>query len=109
MPRNATCFEVERDDADNNIGMAGAFYFLRNEAGQNIGVLHGCPCGCGGRSALFFRGLGSGQQEWDVQGEWPKVTLTPSIGIKYDANGNKPANGSYHWHGYLENGVFVER
>lgn len=84
---------------------AGAYYFLRpfeKTIGPPLGVVHGCPCGCGKGSALFFRGLGGGRQEWDVTGAWPNVTLSPSIGIK-------PVNdGVYHWHGYLRDGVFEE-
>ena len=108
MGRDAVAFEVEKDPEDKNVGQPGAYYFLTYDKPQNVGILHGCPCGCGGRSIIFFRGLGSGHQEWNVTGEWPKVTLTPSIGIRYDGQGNAPVSG-YHWHGYLENGVFVER
>lgn len=84
---------------------AGEFYFIHRD-GLRVGIIHACPCGCGGRSAIFFRGLGSGQQEWDVSGSWPEVTLSPSIGIRYDGNGNSPGAGQYHWHGYLKGGVF---
>ena len=52
--------------------------------------------------------LACGTVSESFTGEWPKVTLTPSIGIRYDGQGNAPVSG-YHWHGYLENGVFVER
>jgi hypothetical protein len=61
-PRNATAHEVERDAADLNVGQPGAYYFVYNSDGPEperpIGVLHGCPCGCGGRSLLFFAGRG---------------------------------------------------
>jgi hypothetical protein len=71
-------------------------------ASDSAGICHACPCGCGVATILFFRGRGvNGADEWDVTGEWPKVTLKPSIGI-----GVLP---SWHWHGYLENGVFVEK
>jgi len=109
MPYNARAFQVERDDQDQNVSKAGAYYFIyRGDCEDPIGVLHGCPCGCGGRSILFFKGSQSGHDEWDVIEDWPLVTLSPSIGIKYDNQGNKPTNG-YHWHGYLEDGIFVER
>jgi hypothetical protein len=102
MARNAEAFEVEWDSPRNR--GAGAYSFLQNATGENVGIVHACPCGCGGRSAITFRGKGTdGHQEWDVTGEWPKVTLAPSIGIK------PITNGAYHWHGFLENGVFVER
>ena len=52
---------------------------------------------------MWFKGLAdAGGPEWSVTGEWPKVTLSPSIGFG-------KLNGSYHWHGFLENGVFVEK
>lgn len=102
MPRNADAFEaVNKDDRIK----PGAYTFMINQAGKKMGILHACPCGCGSRSAMWFRGMAdAGGPEWDVAGEWPKVTLSPSIGIK-DSN---PAGG-YHWHGFLENGVFVEK
>lgn len=109
-PRNAPAFEVERDSADLEVGKPGAYYFLHfDDPAEKVGILHGCPCGCGGRSTLFFSGVGRGGNEWTVTGQWPKVTLSPSIGIKYDHLGQRPPGGGYHWHGYLENGIFVER
>lgn len=85
----------------------GECYFLFHadepEPRQPAGIVHACPCGCGARSAIWFRGRGRGRAEWDVVGDWPKVTLRPSIGIK------PVIDGRYHWHGYLEAGVFVER
>jgi hypothetical protein len=108
MPRNARAFEVEADDGGRNISQPGAYHFLHYENPEvNIGIIHGCPCGCGESAALFFRGLSRGQQEWDVLGEWPNVTLFPSIGIRY-GRGTDPSGGGYHWHGYLRNGVFEE-
>lgn len=103
MARNATAFEVAESDEQRN-RKPGAYRFMQNELGEKVGIIHACPCGCGGRSGILFRGKGvDGHQEWDVVGEWPQVTLSPSIGIK------PIENGKYHWHGYLENGVFVER
>lgn len=103
VARNAVAFEVS--SGDERATQAGAFYFVFHEdkPGLRAGIIHACPCGCGGRSVMWLRGHGRGRQEWDVTGEWPKVTLSPSIGIR------PVADGKYHWHGYLENGVFVER
>lgn len=111
MNRKAAAHEVVADPADQSVGAPGAYYFLfGDDRTSPIGIIHGCPCGCGGRSCLFFSGKGGpGRSEWTVSGEWPKVTLSPSIGIKYDANGTRPAGGGWHWHGYLEGGEFVER
>lgn len=114
MARDATAFEVpnsEHPDAKK----PGAYHFLlapeglsNVAAGERMGIVHACPCGCGGLTALWFRGKGPiNADAWDVTGEWPNVTLSPSIGVKYDGAGNGPTH--YHWHGYLENGVFVER
>ena len=99
--RNAKAYEV---DNINHILPAGAYYFLCSFDSPNkpIGIIHGCPCGCGRASSLFFKGLGSGKPEWDVKGEWPNVTLSPSIGIGI------PKENGFHWHGYLRNGVFEE-
>jgi hypothetical protein len=106
MSRNAVAVQVE--PRDNDSLAAGEFYFIHHgDDGENSGIIHACPCGCGGRSALFFRGKGHGNQEWEVTGEWPKVTLSPSIGIRYDGAGNGSSSG-YHWHGYLRNGIFEE-
>jgi hypothetical protein len=111
MNRNAVAFEVPKDDKDQNVGQPGAYYFHRDSdmPGVNVGIIHGCPCGCGGRSILFFKGYGQGWNEWEATGEWPKVTLSPSIGIRMGKDGKRPEGGGYHWHGYLENGVFVEK
>lgn len=112
MPRNATAFEVEGPNHP-DARKAGAYWFMyryRHDAehiektDEKIGIGHACPCGCGGRGAMWFRGKAQGGgPEWEVTGEWPNVTLSPSIGF------GRLETGGYHWHGYLENGVFVER
>lgn len=117
MARNAIAFEVP-DHQHPDARKAGAFYFMyrwdtdavpMRKTDDRIGIIHACPCGCGFLGAIWFRGKslnGSGtsaESEWDVVGEWPKVTLAPSIGFA------RQKDGSHHWHGYLENGVFVER
>lgn len=102
MARNATAFMVAGDDPRRT--EPGACQFIRTFGTEDrIGIIHACPCGCGGRSAMYFRGKGGGSQEWDVEGEWPNVTCKPSVGIK------PITNGAYHWHGFLKKGVFVEK
>lgn len=109
MAKNAVAFEVS-NSGHLDVRKPGAFFFmlaptgLDNAAeGERIGITHACPCGCGWLSCLWFRGKGPvGRDQWDVKGEWPNVTLSPSIGIKHEGTG-------YHWHGYLENGEFIER
>lgn len=107
MSRNAVAFEVDPSELKHgkpNPPGAFCFYVVN---GERIGIEHACPCGCGGLTALWFRGKGPvGRDAWDVSGDWPKVTLSPSIGVKYDGQGNGPTH--FHWHGYLRNGVFEE-
>lgn len=122
MPRNVAAYEwpkADRESAkaagDHKIP-AGAYYFMHQleaetfrETDRRIGVKIGCPCGCGGKIVLWFKGgslNGGGEDpahEWDVDGEWPKATMSPSIGYARDTS-----TGQFHWHGYLRNGVFEE-
>lgn len=115
--RNAVAFEVpnsQHPDAQK----PGAFWFMyrwdtdaepMRQTSDRIGITHACPCGCGMWGAIWFRGgsmNGAGSHpdhEWDVTGEWPKVTLSPSIGFAKSIS-----TGQYHWHGYLKDGVFEE-
>lgn len=113
MSRNATAFEVPNSEHP-DARKPGAYSFIVAHGqwrsavdGERIGITHACPCGCGGLTALWFRGKGPiNSNAWDVTGEWPKATLSPSIGVKYDGAGNGPTN--FHWHGYLRAGVFEE-
>lgn len=109
MPNNAVAHEVNPKDFPNREGVklpAGAYYFMVNEHGRKNGFIHGCPCGCGTRSAMWFEGEeNAGGPKWTVTGEWPKVTMSPSIGI---GRGREPCIAGFHWHGYLREGVFVE-
>ena len=103
--RNAVAFEVEGPEST-YARKPGAYWFMYNRDGTRMGIGHSCPCGCGLQSAMWFSGLAdAGGPEWDVKGDWPKVTLSPSIGIGRGAG----PGGAYHWHGYLEDGVWVER
>ena len=97
-------FEVKGDELGyhNQANAAGAFCFLVNAENERVGIMHACPCGCRNLTALHFRGKSIHRPEWDVVGEWPNVTLSPSIGTRHH---NEP-NG-FHWHGYLERGWFV--
>ncbi len=104
MPRNAITFEVKDEDFP-SVKTAGAYCFMLNQAGVRMGIKHTCPCGCGRWSAMWFKGFAdAGGPEWDVVGQWPKVTLSPSIGV----GRGEGLGGGYHWHGYLRAGVFVE-
>lgn len=106
MGRDAKAFEVPQwDRGGDNIKKAGAYQFMvSHQTGERLGIRHSCPCGCGSQSAMWFTGKAiSPDHEWEVVGEWPNVTLSPSIGIR------GPVPGQFHWHGYLENGIWVER
>lgn len=105
MARNAVAYEAPKGSGAWDLAemKPGAYIFIwRNN--KHAGIAHNCPCGCGMVGSLGFRGMtGDAKHEWDISGEWPNVTLSPSIGI------HGIGLGQYHWHGYLENGVFVER
>lgn len=104
MSRDAVAFEVQNIFSDEG-AKPGAYAFMVVD-GERTGIEHSCPCGCGMRSAMWFVGTATkhaGGPEWTVTGQWPKVTLSPSIGI------NPKDQGKYHWHGFLEDGVFVEK
>lgn len=76
-----------------------------HDTNEVIGFNHGCPCGCGMWSFIRLNNKDVPTfQKWDlVSGDDLHMTLKPSIGIK------PLVDGKYHWHGFLENGVFVER
>jgi hypothetical protein len=82
---------------------AGAYWFMAmpsgDRQGEVMGIEHGCPCGCGQKSVLFFRSY-TKEDGWDVDKPFPDATLSPSIGM---FRGQTP----YHWHGFLERGWFV--
>jgi len=100
--RNAVAFEVSGYD-DPKAREPGAYWFVTGPNGkEKAGIVHTCPCGCGLHGTLMFRDSGSQYAEWDLTGEWPKATATPSIGFK------RIVGGGYHWHGFLRAGVFEE-
>jgi|SRR4051812_29833079 hypothetical protein len=104
MPRNAKAYEIERLRPGDKVA-PGAYWFMtmpegHEDAGIVMGIQHGCPCGCGARSALFFKSY-TGDDGWTIEKPFPEATLSPSIGM---FRGQNP----YHWHGYLRDGVFVE-
>jgi hypothetical protein len=106
MPRNAQSFIVETMPRP---APAGAIEIRRGWKEENkhqiMGMVHACPCGCGGYSFMAFEAYGF-KEFWGPQpkdgDDFAKMTLTPSIGFM------RQPDGSYHWHGYLRNGVFEE-
>lgn len=122
MPRNAVAHEWSKEErerweaAGDHRTPPGAYYFMHKlkagtyrEIGSPIGVKVGCPCGCGGKIVMWFRGGsfngegGATEREWDVTGDWPKASMSPSIGYAKNID-----TGQFHWHGFLRNGVFEE-
>lgn len=100
--RNAIAREVPAGTLPSQMS-AGDYYFVeKNGIVGPVGIVHACPCNCGSLSTLMFAGSGTGHPEWDIQEPFPQATLAPSIGIRKD-------NGStFHWHGYLHRGLFLE-
>ena len=113
MPRNAVAFEATTPEDRRKPGAYWFMYRYDEASGdftdERLGICHACPCGCGAHGAIWFRGKSLNGQgthpnhEWDVSGDWPKATLSPSIGFARDRT-----TGQFHWHGYLRNGVFEE-
>lgn len=101
--RNAVAREVAGFEDCKN---PGDFFFLKYE-GDQVGLIHACPCGCGKVGALYWKNPTKGGANWTVTGEWPKASLNPSIGFKGGHDSPKGSDG-YHWHGYLRAGVFEE-
>ena len=103
MKRNARSFIVDKLEIP---GKPGAIQLLtapdiHPAAGEACGINHCCPCGCGAWGFIAFKNYGCGQM-WDRAGDDGHMTLSPSIGFQ------RQPDGSYHWHGYLRDGVFEE-
>lgn len=107
MNRNARSFLVEKMT---HPAPAGAIEIKRGGKEDNkyhliVGMMHACPCGCGGYSFMAFEAYGH-SSFWSPQpkegDDLTRLTLTPSIGIRLITD------GTYHWHGFLRDGVFEE-
>jgi len=101
---NAKAYQIERLPAGEKMP-AGAYAFMvmpegYQNSGTIMGIEHGCPCGCGQKSTLFFKEY-TKDEGWIVEKPFPDATLSPSIGM---FRGQNP----YHWHGHLRDGVFEE-
>lgn len=84
----------------------GACVPLRKDGKDLVGMTVRCPCGCGERSMIFFRGRGPSPAqfpEWDLTRDWPHISISPEIGFR-----PMLPNGSYHWLGELRDGFFME-
>lgn len=84
---------------------AGHAVFDRDGTGAVTRLQFGCPCGCCAHYGASF-----GPNKWSFDGNEQKPTVTPSLGCY--PTGKKAAavgpDGTYHWHGFLRNGVFEE-
>jgi hypothetical protein len=100
--RNAEAKEVQELRPGATLGPGEYIFFVRDN-GVKAGINFGCPCGCGQVGGIDFKEANQGQG-WEVTGEWPNTSATPSIGFY---GSNKREQG-FHWHGYLRNGVFEE-
>ena len=99
--RDAVAFEVA--EIMEHASEPGAYQFTSYND-ERVGLIHACPCGCGQIGALYWKNPRKGGANWTVSGEWPRVTLRPSIGFW----GQNSREQGHHWHGYLTDGVFKE-
>lgn len=110
-PRNAQSFIVETMEVP---GRPGAIQFVRNDVKNLVaGFNHACPCGCGAWSFIRLNAESWAPGTVPIWNRAPEgddlhMTLSPSIGIHGPTRTHQPGS-PYHWHGFLENGVFVER
>ena len=83
----------------------GYFQFCSAYAGEpDVGLLFGCPCGCGEVSFVHIKPNPDGHPTWNWNGNREAPTLTPSILMhQMDDQGNKVGE---HWHGFLTAGEF---
>lgn len=80
-------------------------YCRKNDQGQDVGMVHSCPCGCGILSGVWWPPSTS-KVLWSLGGTRESPTLSPSVGIKRQTSEQSVRPDGYHWHGYLENGVW---
>jgi hypothetical protein len=107
--RNAAAFEVPPGHVVSWPAGGYRFIFYADAPHTPAGIMFGCPCGCGAGRFVHFQGEGRGHTEWAVAGQWPKVTMTPMIGLLDDTTpACQETDPNYHWHGWLINGMFLE-
>lgn len=99
--RNAIAFEVSAIMPHSSD--PGAYQFV-NYNGEQVGIVHACPCGCGQLGTLYWKNPRVNGPNWTVSGKWPKVSFKPSIGFW----GENDRSQGFHWHGYLTDGEFRE-
>lgn len=81
----------------------GAFTYTKHPVtGDDAGITHSCPCGCGRLSFCHLQ-PGAGHDVWTISGPRDRPTLVPSVGIRWQTE-DRPG---YHWHGYLRQGMWV--
>lgn len=106
--RNAPCVIVAELPFD---APAGHTALCRNDAGTVIGLIFGCPCGCGAHYGGGNCFVDKGKGAWNFDGNEQKPTVTGSWGCyptHRDPAVSSVGAGGYHWHGFLRAGVFEE-
>lgn len=90
-------------DVDEGTPVAGAFefYVISDTGDTPRGMIYVCPCGCGRLGALPFSpktedDIKHGRHMWAWDGNKDAPTLTPSV------------HHVGHWHGFLQNGYWVQ-
>lgn len=92
-------------DDDEALVPAGYFHFADGYDGtQDVGILFGCPCGCGSLNYVAVKPYAGTGPQWAWDGNRDAPTLTPSILI-HQMNQAAEKIGE-HWHGYLTAGQF---
>jgi len=84
------------EDIDEVKKVPGAFEYFKAGDHYPAGMIYCCPCGCGRTGSLRFRNSENTERpSWIWDGNMDCPTLTPSV------------HHIGHWHGWLQNGVWV--
>ena len=98
--RNAIARPAENHE---ELRQPGAYRLWSHDFDSPSGANVGCPCGCGRIYGFRWRASDPRLVVWSVTGEWPNVTVSPSLNFMDVTDPTKS-----HWHGFLRNGVFEE-
>jgi len=90
---------ARRVESFDDLANPGDFMFTHNNAGEIVGMIEMCPCGCRALGSIAFKHAWRDPGErpvWEWNGSKDKPTLTPSV---QRTEGCK-------WHGWLKGGVW---
>ncbi len=99
---NVTAILVTGEDKLSQVRkQPGGFYYMENTEG----IMHSCPCGC---THIEYLNLDpkSHRPCWVSSGSHERPTLKPSVGIKPYADQQDVESDGFHWHGWLQDGVW---